>query len=230
MGGRAKIGKHKKKIGLIFLCGTLILAVLLWQGGFLTFENIRDNEEELTRLAESHHTSAVLLFIAAYLTTAFAMPVAILLTMTGGFLFGTLWGAVYVNIGATAGATLAFLAARYFWGDWIQHRYRDQLRRFNGEMARHGPKYLFMLRLVPVIPFFVVNYLAGITRIPLRKYIAATFLGEIPPALVYAFAGHELGEIHSADDVFSPQLVLAFILLAVLAILPVVLQKLEKRK
>jgi len=108
-------------------------------------------------------------------------------------LFGTVPAAVYINIGATFGATQAFLAARGLAGNWIQGSFQEPLQRFNKEMERHGHSYLLILRILPVLPFFLVNYCAGISKIPLRTFVWTTSLGILPGSLVHTFIGRNCG-------------------------------------
>jgi uncharacterized membrane protein YdjX (TVP38/TMEM64 family) len=151
------------------------------------------------------------------------------LTLSGGFLFGALLGTLYVNAGATTGATLAFLFCRYAAGDWIQEKYLDKLITFNRELSENGYRYLLALRLIPLFPFFLINAGAGLTKIPLRTFVWTTSLGILPGSFVYAFAGKQLGSIESMGDIFSTEILIAFSLLALLVLVPVVV-KYSKRK
>ncbi len=190
----------------------------------LTFDNLKENRDILRSHVESHYVLSVIVFIAAVVSTAFFVPGAIAVTLVGGFLFGVLLGTLYLLVGATLGASLAFLSARYVLGNWVQRRYEEQLRIFNGEMARHGHNYLITFRIVPVMPFFLVNYLAGITKMPIGRFMWTTAVGMLPGTVVYSFAGQELRGIESPDDIMSPKLLSAFILLALFALLPVLLR------
>jgi uncharacterized membrane protein YdjX (TVP38/TMEM64 family) len=132
-------------------------------------------------------------------------------------------------IGMTLGASLAFLFARYIAGKWIHSRYKDHLEKFNREIARHGSSYLLMLRLIPVLPFFVVNFLAGMTKMSLKRFLLTTAMGVLPGSVVYTYAGQEFGSIRSLDDIMTPKLVIAFVLLGTLALLPVAFRLLKKK-
>jgi uncharacterized membrane protein YdjX (TVP38/TMEM64 family) len=193
---------------------------------YLSLDMLKANRDKLLAFTEKHYAQAVLLFILLYIAqTAFSLPGATLLTLTGGFLFGTLLAALYVNIGATTGATLAFLAARYLFRDWVEHRVGDRLEAFQGGFARNAFLYLLTLRLIPIFPFFVVNLLSGLTRISVGTYVAATALGIIPGSLAYTFAGRQLGTIDSLSELASPRLLLAFTVLGLLFLMPVVYRK-----
>ena len=190
---------------------------------YVSLDVLKANRDKLLAFAEEHYAQAVLLFILAYIAqTAFSLPGATLLTLTGGFLFGTMVADVYVNIAATTGATLAFLAARYLFHDWVEQRFGDRLAAFQAGFAQNAFLYLLTLRLIPIFPFFVVNLLSGLTRMRAGTYVAATALGIIPGSLAYTFAGRQLGTINSLAELASPRLLLAFTVLGLLFLMPVV--------
>lgn len=193
---------------------------------YLSLDVLKANRDHLLGFTEDHYAPAVALFIVLYVAqTAFSLPGATLLTLTGGFLFGSLWAAFYVNIGATAGATLAFLAARYLLRDWVEQRFGHRLQAFQAGFARNAFNYLLTLRLIPLFPFFLVNLLSGLTRMNVGTYVAATALGIIPGSLAYTFAGRQLGTINSLAELASPRLLLAFTGLGLLFLLPVVYRR-----
>jgi uncharacterized membrane protein YdjX (TVP38/TMEM64 family) len=145
-------------------------------------------------------------------------------------LFGTFLGAVYANIGATLGAIGAFLLVRYSFGAALQRKYAQQLVRFNKAMHEEGMSYLLSVHFIAVIPFFLVNILAGLTQVPLWTFIWTTSVGIFPGSLVYAFAGQQLNTIENVRDIFSLKLLLAFLLLAMLAALPILIKKYKKMR
>ena len=169
----------KTALFLLILFG----AAAVWFTGlseYLTFESLKENRDILRSCIETHYVSSVIAFIAVVVSTAFFVPGIIAMTLVGGLLFGVLMGTVYVLVGATIGATIAFLSARYVLGNWIQHRYEEHLKAFNNEISRHGYNYLIAFRIVPIMPFFLVNYLAGITKMPLSRFIWTTAVGMFP--------------------------------------------------
>jgi uncharacterized membrane protein YdjX (TVP38/TMEM64 family) len=221
--------KQKKQILLLALFIAAI-AALRWSpiGTVLTFENLKQHRDVLLMLTQNHYGLTVMLFICVYiLAVAFSIPGAVILTLGGGFLFGTLAATVYINIGATAGASLAFLSARYLLGERLQEKYQTQLNTFNREIARNGTRYLLTLRFIPVFPFFLINFLSGLTKIPMKTFIWTTSLGIIPGTAVYAFAGRQIGTINSLSEILSRKVIIAFIVLALFAIVPVVLDRLK---
>lgn len=221
-----------KKIAVLLVVVGLIIALRFSSlGQQLTLGNLQDHGDQLRQYSNEHYVISVITFILIYIiATGLSLPGALILTLAAGYIYKTLLGAVYVNIGATAGATFAFIIARYIAGDWLQNKYSDKLARFNNELKQNGSKYLLVLRLVPIFPFFLINILAGITRIDLKTFVWTTSVGILPGSLVYAYAGEQLGTIRNVKDIFTTRILIAFLLLAALAILPVIIQKLRHKQ
>jgi len=174
----------------------------------------------LVSYVERHYIASVLLFCLVNVGTAFFVPGTLILTVAGGFFFGFVPGTLYSITGSCIGAFLAFLTSRYLIGSWLQNKFVHKLSGFNREMARHGYNYLLVFRIVPLLPFFVVNYLAGIAHISTWTFIWTTFLGMLPGTLVCTFAGRQLGVIKSPDEIFSTGIIVSLVLLALLILLP----------
>ena len=195
-------------------------------GRYLSLDAIKNNRDRLLSFAQAHYGRAVGLYVLAYVVqTAFSLPGGALMTLVGGFLFGPVLATVYVNLGATIGATLAFLAARYLLRDWVERKFGDRLASLQAGFERNAFSYLLTLRLIPLFPFFLVNLVSGLTRVGVGTYILATSIGIIPGTFVYAFAGRQLGTINSVREVVSPNVLLAFTLLGLLALLPMIYKK-----
>jgi uncharacterized membrane protein YdjX (TVP38/TMEM64 family) len=193
---------------------------------YLSLDTLKANRDSLLVFTQDHYVPAVALFILIYiLQTSFSLPGATIMTLAGGFLFGSLWGPLYVNVGATTGATLVFLAARYLFRQWVERKFGDRLGPIQGGFAKNAFTYLLTLRLIPFFPFFLVNLLSGLTRVKVSTYVAATAVGIIPGSVVYAFAGRQLGTTDALSELVSPRLLLAFSLLGVLILIPVVYRK-----
>jgi uncharacterized membrane protein YdjX (TVP38/TMEM64 family) len=219
------LGKNWKKIMLLLLlAGVMVVSRISGVTDYMTFDAVKEHRSELKDFVNSHYVLSVIIFMGAFLSTALFLPGAVALTLVSGFLFGVVEGVVYVNVAAITGSALAFLSSRYLIGRWIQERFALQLRRFNREIESHGRNYLLFLRIVPLFPFFVVNYLSGITNISLGKFVWTTSLGLLPGSVLYAYAGRKLGEIARAQDLFSFEVVAAFFLLGLFALLPVVVR------
>ena len=216
--------------GIIFLLG-IGAFVYFDLGQYLSLDALKANRDLLLNYTESNYGLAVAIFILVYiLQTTFSLPGGAILTLTGGFLFGSLMGTVFVNIGATAGATLAFLAARYLLRDWVENKFGDRLGPIQAGFAQNAFSYLMTLRLIPAFPFFLVNLVSGLTRVNLGTYMVATSLGIIPGSFVFAFAGRQLGSINSLSEIASPSVLLAFSLLGLLALMPIAYRKWTEKK
>lgn len=222
-------GRNKKL--LLLVCFILAVIALRFSplGSLLTFENLKQNRQALLTFVGAHYFLSVASFLAVYvLVTALSIPGAVILTITGGFLFGTAAGVLYVDAGATAGAACAFLSARYLLGDRLQQKYGGQLAKFNSEMERNGASYLLTLRLIAVFPFFLVNFLAGLTKVPFKTFLWTTAVGIIPGTVVFAFAGQQLGSINSPADILSKKVIAALAALGLITLVPVVWKRVRR--
>ncbi len=195
-------------------------------GRFLSLTALKENRDSLLVFTDVHFAGAVGIFIVSYVLVAgLSLPGAVILTLAGGFLFGAVLATLFINIGATTGATLAFLAARYLLRDTVEQKFGKWLGPFQEGFAKNAFSYLLTLRLIPLFPFFVVNLVSGLTRVNVGTYVAATALGIIPGSFVYAYAGRQLGTINSLKEIASPNVIAAFVLLGLLALVPVVYKK-----
>jgi uncharacterized membrane protein YdjX (TVP38/TMEM64 family) len=224
--------KANRKRIIIALCIVALIILIRFSGlhDLLTFEMLRQYRDQLLSIAANNYIFAVVIFILLYIAVvALSIPGATVLSLAAGFLFG-FRGVIYVNIGATSGAILAFLVARYLIGDWLQKRYAEKLASFNKEIAENGYNYLLTLRLIPVFPFFLVNIFAGITKIPLATYTWTTMAGIAPASFVFIYAGRQLGLIDKPGDILSWPVMLVFVLFGFLALIPVLLKKIMRKK
>jgi uncharacterized membrane protein YdjX (TVP38/TMEM64 family) len=198
---------------------------------YLTLESLKANREALFAAYAAHRVAFVLGFIALYVvTTGLSLPGASILTLAGGAVFGAVTATLLVNVGATLGATLAFLMARYLLRDMVQRRFGPRIQALDAGLARGAMGYLLFLRLVPLFPFFLINLGAGLTRVPLRTYVAATMLGILPGSFVYCNAGANLARIDSLSGIASPGVLGALALLGAFALVPTLYQRLKARR
>jgi uncharacterized membrane protein YdjX (TVP38/TMEM64 family) len=161
-----------------------------------------------------------LLFVAVYVgVTALSLPGAAILTLAGGALFGLVWGTLLVSVASTLGATLAMVTARYLLRDLVQARFGHRLTTLNQGIARDGAFYLFTLRLIPAMPFFVLNLLAGLTHMKIWTFAWVSQLGMLAATLVFVNAGTEIARIDSLASILSPSLIGSFVLLGLLPLL-----------
>lgn len=195
-------------------------------GGYLSLDGLKSNRDHLLAFTEANYSTAVAIFVLGYCAVVgLSLPGGAIMTLGGGFLFGSILGTLYVNVGATVGATLAFLVARYLLRDWVEQKFGDRLGPIQEGFAKNAFSYLMTLRLIPLFPFFLVNMVSGLTRVKVGTYMAATSLGIIPGSFVFAYAGRQLGTINSLKEIVSPNVLMAFTLLGLLALVPLLYRK-----
>lgn len=195
----------------------------------LTLASLQENRDALEQFTADHYIETVLLFILLYfIQTTFSLPGGVIMTLTAGFLFGALPATLYVNIGATSGAVLAFLGTRYLFRESVERRFGDRLKNILEGFNKNAMNYLLTLRLIPLFPFFLVNLASGLTRVRVTTYFVATTVGIIPGSFVFANAGKQLGTINSLGDIASTRVIGAFVLLGLLAFVPVLYKKFRK--
>ena len=216
---------------------------------YLSFDALAANRERLLAFRDANYLLCVLGFIAAYAAiVAFSLPGASIATLTGGFLFGSfpaafpvLPGAIYNITGATIGAILLFLAAR--WG--LGHTLAKRMDASDGIVKRikdgidddaNQWSMLFLIRLVPAVPFFVANLVPALVGVPLWRFAVTTFFGIMPGAVVYTSVGAGLGEVFARGEtpdlgiIFQPAILLPILGLCLLAALPLILNALRGKK
>ncbi|MBX3305959.1 MAG: TVP38/TMEM64 family protein, partial [Nitrospira sp.] len=221
--GNTYIGKALIAVVMALAIGAFFYLDL---GRFLSLTALKENRDSLLAFVDTNFGAAVGIFILTYVLVAgLSLPGAVILTLAGGFLFGGILATLFINIGATTGATLAFLTARYLLRDTVEQKFGKWLGPFQEGFAKNAFSYLLTLRLIPLFPFFVVNLVSGLTRVSVGIYVAATAIGIIPGSFVYAYAGRQLGTINSLKEIASPNVIGAFVLLGLLALVPVVYKR-----
>lgn len=210
-------------IGITIVLSLVLLFYFLPLKHVITFEYLKEKRDYLQAVVAAHYVPSVLIYMSIYsISVASFMPFVALLTIAGGMLFGLVPCVFYTTIGATIGAVVAFLLVRYFFGDVIQYAYARQLAYFNRAVERYGAYFLLAIHLVVVIPFFLINILAGLTRIRLWTFIWTTAIGNIPGVLLYSYAGHQLNGIQHIRDIFSWNIIIILIILVCVSLLPVI--------
>ncbi len=225
------LNRNKKVIFIFFLIAVIVAMRLSPIGDILTFENLKKNREFFFAFVRDHYLQSVAAYIVSYIViAALSIPGAGIMTLAGGFLFGVLSATVYIDIGATIGAILAFLTARYLLGTWLQEKYRKQLGAFNAEMEKNGPRYLLTVRLIPAFPFFMINFLSGLTSIPVKTFVWTTALGIVPVTIIFAYAGRQIGTINAVSEILSARVIVALTVLAALALFPTAYKRIKTYK
>jgi uncharacterized membrane protein YdjX (TVP38/TMEM64 family) len=198
------------------------VAVFFALGGHetLSWEAVRERQDELRSWSVRQPVATAGVFLLAYVVVAaLALPGAVVLSVLGGFLFGRWGGTLLVSFASTLGAILAFLASRYLFRDAVHRRLGPQLEAFDRGVERDGAFYLATLRLLPVVPFFLVNVGMGLTRMRLVTYWWVSQVAMLPATFVFANAGAEWEKVRSPADVLSPTVLVSLGLLAALPLL-----------
>ena len=230
-------GRPNRSTGLrklvVFLIAVAI-ATVVWckYGDLLTIENLARHESSLKRLYQQHpfqvYSAAFLIYVVV---TGLSIPGATVMSLVIGWFFSFWRGLILVSFASTSGATLAFLLSRYLLRDAIQHKFADRLSGFNESLQREGAYYLFTLRLIPAVPFFVINVVMGLMPIRVWTFWWVSQIGMLAGTCVYVYAGSQIPSLeliaeHGSRGILTPQLLAAFILLGVF---PITVKKIVTR-
>jgi len=207
----------KKLILLVVIIGFVAAARVFHLDQYLTVSFLKGSLDRF-KAVYADNPAAVLgvYFIVYVLTAALSLPGAAPLGMLGGALFGFWTATLVVSFASTIGATLACSVSRFLLSDWIQNRYGDKIARVNEGIEKEGTFYLFSLRLIPVFPFWMINLVMGLTKMPLSRFYWVSQVAMLPGTMVFVNAGKELAKIDSLKGVFSFSLILSFILIGIL--------------
>lgn len=221
----------KKLLVLVVIVAAAVIGSIQFRDA-LSLQHLAAKEAELRSLQQDH---AILVYGVAFLiyvaVTGLSLPGAAALTLICGWLFGFWRGTLLVSFASTSGATVAFLVSRFLLRDSLQRKFGDRLATFNEALEREGAFYLFMLRLIPAVPFFVINVVMGLTPVRTQTYWWVSQLGMLPGTAVFVYAGSSVPDLatladNGATGILSPQLLVAFILLG---LVPLVLKKIIQR-
>lgn len=195
---------------------------------FITIDNIKNNKYYISYFISSNYCLSVFMFFVSCIVFINSpLPLAAVIKLLGGFFFGFYVGAFY-NIAATVLACLiGFGISRYAFKQTLEKRYYNKLIEIENEIEKNGFYYFLSLRLIMVIPYFLINILAGISRVSFKKYLHSTSLGVIPASLIYANAGNQLEKIDSINQIFRPDIAASIFLAAFISLLPILKEKLK---
>ncbi|NNK65330.1 MAG: TVP38/TMEM64 family protein [Rhodobacteraceae bacterium] len=207
---------------------------------YLSFRALADNREMLVAFRDANYFATVLVFMAIYVViVAFSLPGATVATLTGGFLFATFPGALFNVTAATIGASVIFMAARWGLGEKLAAKMESSkgtVKRIKDGIDDNQWEMLFLIRLVPAVPFFVANLVPALVGVPLYRFVITTFLGIIPGAVVYTSVGAGLSDVFARGEtpnlgiIFEPQILLPILGLSALAALPIVIKAVRGKK
>jgi dihydrolipoamide dehydrogenase len=215
--GKKENSMTKGRIALIVAIAVLVAAFFVFDlGRFFSIDYFKSQQAAFDAFYRANPFLTAAVFFAIYVAvTGLSLPGAALMTLVAGAIFQLMWGTVIVSFASSIGATLAFLASRFLFRDWVQGRFGDKLRAINDGMAREGAFYLFTLRLVPLFPFFVINLVMGLTPLRSRTFYWVSQLGMLAGTIVYVNAGTQIARIDSLRGILSPGLLISFALLGI---------------
>jgi len=218
---------QKTILRVVLIVALACIAFAFWWfdlGRFLSLDYMREIQGSIKDVYARHSTLVLLAFGVCYtVATALSFPGAGIMTVAAGGFFGLFKGVIVVSFASTIGACLAFILARTLLRDWVVKRFGEKLTAVNEGVEKEGDFYLFSLRLIPIFPFFMINVLMALTKMPLRTFGGVSQLGMLPGTIVFVNAGRELAKIDSLAGILSPSLIFSFCLMG---ILPLVMKKL----
>lgn len=222
---------------LVVIVALAIWAVASGAVQHLSLEELQSRRAELTGFVGLHPWASLGTFMALYVVViSLSLPGALVLTLAGGFLFGPWLGAAAAVISATIGSTIIFLICRTAFGEALAASAGPGLAKLQEGLRRNAFSYILTLRLIPVVPLFVINIAAGLVALPLRTFVIASLIGMAPGSLVYAGLGAGLGAVFAKGQqpnlrlIFEPQILYPLLGLAALSLLPVLWQAITGRK
>ncbi|MEM7666247.1 MAG: FAD-dependent oxidoreductase [Pseudomonadota bacterium] len=206
-----------KKLPIIAALVAIIAAYFYFDlGSYLSIDGIKQVAADAAELYEENQFLVLAGFFLIYVAVAAAsLPGAAIMTLAAGALFGLVTGTILVSFASTIGATLAFLASRFVLRDSIESRFGDRLKSINEGLERDGAFYLFTLRMIPAVPFFVINLVMGLTRIKTWTFAWVSQIGMLLGTIVYVNAGTQLAQIDSLSGIASPAVIGSFVLLGI---------------
>lgn len=226
----------RRLLPVTILLAGLVLFLLLGLERYLSYDMLARHKAVVTAWVAEHTLLAAICFLVAYaIIVAFSLPVAVLITPVGGFLFGVWLGSILSVLGATLGSIAVFLAARSAFYDLFRARAGASLARLEAGFRRNDFSYLLFLRLVPVFPFWLVNIVPALLGMRLDRYVVATLIGIVPAAVVYASVGDGLGKVLKRGEhpnlgiIFEWHILLPLLGLATLSLVPVVYSRWRSR-
>ena len=189
---------------------------------YTSLDYVKSQQAEFTAYYAANRLAVLGGYFVLYVfAVALSLPGAAVLTLLAGALFGLVVGTILVSFASSIGATLAFLAARFLFGDALQKKYgsTEVLKKINDGVAREGGFYLFTMRLIPAFPFFLINLLMALTKIRAVTFYWVSQVGMFAGTVVYVYAGTALAELESLGDILSPPLIAAFVAIGLLPLL-----------
>ncbi len=217
--------KNPKQIFLIIIVLMLFAGFFFFDlGRYLSFEYLKAQQGNLESFYTNQPIVTSLGFLIIYIVVvALSLPGAAIMTLAAGAIFGLIYGSILVSFASTIGASIAFLISRFILRKSIQVKFTDKLKEVNRGIEEEGAMYLFTMRLIPAIPFFVINLVMGLTSMKLKTFYIASQIGMIPGTIVFVNAGTQLAQLESMSGILNPTLIFSFVLLG---LFPIIAKKL----
>ena len=220
--------KRLTPLGILFAVIIIVYAMGLLD--FISLDTIKAQRLYLLQLVENNPIQSGTLFMVIYIAAvALSLPIASLLTLLGGFLFGLVLGTIMIVTSATIGASIIFIIAKSAVGESLRNKAGPFYNKVADNMRDNAIQYMLFTRLVPIVPFFVANIFPALFNIKLRDFMITTFIGIIPGTAVYTNIGRGLASIESLADLVSPQIIGAFTLLGFFALVPTFIKSIKQR-
>jgi uncharacterized membrane protein YdjX (TVP38/TMEM64 family) len=210
---------QRRTIALSILAALAAATIVLLLRDVVTLEQLKARREELIAFIGHAPILFISLFIIAFAVIASFAPGAAVLKVAAGALFGLWGGGVIALVATLLSASIGFVAARYLLRHWVERRHSERVAAINRGVREDGVMFLLALRLNPLIPFFLINFGMGLTRMRLTVFAATSFFGLIPASFVYANAGTELARIETPSDVLSIRLIGSLVLLSLMPLI-----------
>ncbi len=215
-----------KVITICSLLGLFTTFYMLGINDLFTVETLKAIRSDVTSYKNNFPLFSGLVFILVYISgTSLSLPVAGILSISAGAIFGLFWGTILASIAGTTGAIIAFLLSRYLFRDYIQNRYGERLTVINEGVNQNGHVYLLTMRLVPVIPYFIINSVMGVTPISVYSFCLVSFFGMIPITIIMVNGGVQIASINTIQDIMSVRVIISFLLIG---LIPIISNKISK--
>ncbi len=223
---------NPRKVLLLIALALAIGAFFVFDlGRFLSLDYLKQSQARFAELYANQPLQVAgayfLIYVAA---TALSLPGAAIITLAGGAIFGLWWGTLIVSFASSIGATLAFLVSRFVLGSTVEAKFGKRLAEINRGVEKDGAFYLFTLRLIPVVPFFLINLLMGLTKMKALTFYWVSQIGMLAGTVVYVNAGTQLAQIESLKGILSPGLIGSFVLLGIFPLIARKIVELVKKR
>ena len=209
----------------IFLAIIIVLTVMMvWQLSgletYLTFDSISENYQQIDQaVSQNYFISMVIFFIVYLMIAATCLPGLGLLSFMSGLLFDFLYGTLICSFASTIGAAITFLISRHFLRDTLEKRLKERFEKINRELTENGKFYLLSIRLLPILPFQLINPVLGLSKVSLKDFYLYSQLGMLPVTAILTYAGAKSVEIKQVSDIFTPPILSALFLMACVPLL-----------